>query len=565
MPLIVCAAAFVTLTGCTSAIPRIEGWEGDDHTGILALPSILEIVSAEPELLDPIIGFAPDESVLENDLQKRIEDKHPTYAVAAVLGSWFRTGETATAKARTEQIIARWGIRDGATRLDYGFEYTLNGEHVEAGWWSGMSDWTFPLLLTALAQETGDDEYAHLRDSMVENALKPVEEGGTLWNEDNGCWISEYAWSGMDRNQESHVLNGHQYALVAMGMIAASTDDSELAKVFQDCSANTVAKLPEFWGNDVWPSYMLHRRTINQPHYAVFEISLFEALARLSGDARYLEAIKERQDAFARTYPVTGVVSDEGSRLIFTQMAGPHPYLRDIYTAQLECSDGDTSESFELPGRGLRLEDSILNEATSLDLADTTCSIWSNNGKSTPTLISRNQRIQLASDGGATRLSYEFGMERNIEWEGKWAFTVSPLEIDSEENDGTRRTHQSAVQLNLEGLLPTTAESGALAQFGVQLTPSAAVNAQIRVISGETICQRNYPNLAGGASNLVLLSVAGFDDCAVDSINSIEVIFSRVGIDAPVTITGVEVFGFPDTEALRVHLEDSGAVIPGVS
>ncbi|MBF0673458.1 MAG: hypothetical protein IR160_12830 [Salinibacterium sp.] len=554
------------LAGCTPNIPRIPDWAPDPSTGILELPDVLEAVEAEPDLFQPILKIAPSEQGLADEFEARLDEGHATYAVAAVLASWFRNGDTKTAQERTERMLERWDIRGKGQRASYGFAYKINGNALDPGWWSGMSDWTFPLLLTALAQETGSDEYAGLADELIAHARKSVVDGGSIWYENDECWISEYAWHGMSYEDESFVLNGHQYALAAMGIIAASTGDDELADLFVKCSISTVEKLPEYVDGN-WFAYMLHERTIDPPHYVVFEISLFESLARLIGDRRYLDAIEERQSAIAGGYPISGTSDAGNSRLIFTQVAGPHPYLRDLYQVELECTDGSATEVYVLPSHPPTLEESFLDVQTELDLSATTCDIWSHEQGADRTLVAPEQAVQAATLPQRVDFGYSVQSDSNLQWnEEDSTFAISKLEPDDPKNDGTYRTNQARIGLVLAEGISLASDDGWPPQFAVQLTASTSVVSRVEISDGQKACLRNYPRVVGEADNLLLLSLPGFSDCDIDEIQTITLLLGRSTLEADdLTISDIDVYTFDGPAALRTHLsQHENLQIPGI-
>ena len=221
----------------------------------------------------------------------------------------------------------------------YGFDY----EGIKSGWWSGMDAFFGPLVLYAAWQEYGIERY---RDAALKSArlsLQAPPKGGTIWQGQDGCWVSEYTWKDMSRSDEYHVLNGHLFGLQAIYMLGVLSGDSDFSNAYECGVRGTKAMALNFSNarND-WSWYQATPKVVNPPHYLLFEANQHRALRLLTGDEYWQAGFDTRAAMFAGAYSPAVTKTPEGTyRVLLSMLGAPHPYWPDTYPMELKCTAGD--------------------------------------------------------------------------------------------------------------------------------------------------------------------------------------------------------------------------------
>lgn len=225
----------------------------------------------------------------------------------------------------------------------YGFAYG----NLASGWWSGMDALFGPLVLYAAYQQYGNKEYREEAVKSAKLALRPPAEGGVIWKDDEGCWVSEYTWPGMSWEEEYQVLNGHLYGLQALYMLAVLEDDSELMSAYECGYAKSMSAQNLFYANDgKWSWYSLLPKDVNPVHYLIFESGQYNALYMLTGDAKWRTGYETRVGIFENAYTPEIVTAPNGETKVLLSMLGaPHPYWPDTYPLRLSCKVGEKAYS----------------------------------------------------------------------------------------------------------------------------------------------------------------------------------------------------------------------------
>ncbi|MEF9898243.1 MAG: D-glucuronyl C5-epimerase family protein [Pseudomonas sp.] len=298
--------------------------------------------------LAPFLWSRMDSSTFtEEGLKKTAEKKDPLrpfFFAFRLLTIYEKTGDQKAldlAKKSLDFMLDEYepAIRgtDG-TRWFYGFDYDKG---IKAPWWSGMDGFFGPMTLFAGWQATGDERY---RDAALKSAhlmLKPPTEGGVLWRDDNSCWISEYSWTGMTRDKEYHVLNGHLWGLQALFMLANASGDKDLKEAYQCARQGTISRMPQYYtasGNWTW--YQLVPKVINPTHYSIIETAQFRAMHALTGDDVYIEPAQRRANIFKEAYPLYLIRTPKGLQVQFSMMGAPNAYWTDTYPVTVSCKVG---------------------------------------------------------------------------------------------------------------------------------------------------------------------------------------------------------------------------------
>lgn len=223
----------------------------------------------------------------------------------------------------------------GGVKWRYKYAYGT----IPAKWWSGMEGLNAPLTMYLAYQLTGDDRYKAAALSTAKLYLRPVADGGIIWREGNSCWLSEYSWDGMIPSQEYHVLNGHLYALLSLYLLAHASKDAELMADYACSRAGTQEYAAKYYrSNDDWTFYQITPPVINQAHYLIFEVTLFDALFTATGDKFYKEQADHRRTIFASLFPVELERVGSGFQALVSSIGAPSPYDPDNYGFRLTCT-----------------------------------------------------------------------------------------------------------------------------------------------------------------------------------------------------------------------------------
>jgi hypothetical protein len=526
--------------------------------------TIREAARSNPEIVLPYSAWdrgADTDAALAVHLGRG----HPTFAVGVVLSAWLREGDIAATERRVGEIISHWDLDRPGTRLVYEFEWEILGTVLEPGWYSGMSDWSFMLLLFSLWQETGNPSYRQLGDRLLALAVSPVAAGGTIWTSASGCWLSEYAWPDIREDQESAVLNGHQYALVAVGLLATTLQDAELTTLFDTCMAGMRARLGEYRQTGDWPAYMLNPLSVNMVDYLMLEIALFDSLGSLSTYESMAGEAEWRRSALARQFPVFGDASADDERIMFTQIGPPHPYNLDWGTVTFRCSDGVLDEEFVMDRqRDLSIPISdrgFVDAPTSLRLEQTRCTV-------STTLFGPEFRIfeaevlldeapPIASSVAGYRIASTLNM---ASWSTDRSFGV-PLAEEPDDPSDPYAYLDAESRIVLEFDEPLRIEASDL--FVVEVGSSARLPVSVTLHSETGDCFRYYPALERSPANAVLLSTLGFVGCGADvELSGLTLTFARTDLAQPVRVSVGRVIVFDSRLQMRRWFADTQATLP---
>jgi len=558
-------AAVPLLSGCQGVVvdevekPQVAIGSAAD------LGNIVDLYRDHPEIAATYLTFSNTND--EELFDEQVALGHPTFATGQALSAWLIESDTELAVRRAEKMIDTWNLRDAnaPAKLNYKFDYVVNGQTLPAEeWWSAMSDFSFPILLVGLWQETKNLEYKEIAERLVLQALKPVDEGGAVWPVGGNCWLSEYAWEGMTQSDELWVLNGAMYALVSLGLLSSSLDSEALSAAFSSCAHGTMTKFPDFLEDSAWPLYMLHEPTINQPHYVTFEITLLDALFRITGEEAFSDQATLRRGMLGRNYPIVGIRENQKNRIVFTQNAGPHPYLPDLRFTELTCTDSQIVQKFRLTSpraSPFSYEKAFLDEETDLNLEQTTCDVFETRSPEhykVPIML--NQPVLVSENFSADPFvpsSAEGTL--NVNRIAARTFSLKPL---GDANPAKPTSAQSRINVTPDASINLRKDASHESLFGFTISADVDVNLRLVVFDGDLSCSRTYPSITAGEDNLVLLSLAGFKDCAeVNSVDSIRLVFPRASLDEPSAVEIGELMQFKDISQFRTYSMTNDVVL----
>lgn len=211
----------------------------------------------------------------------------------------------------------------------------------EYGWVSSMDAPAIAVLAQLMYEETGEDRYRDFVASLSEYMTKDVSEHGYIAQIHGQPWLFEYADTNTTAETGEFVLNGSLLGTLCTAMVARVTGNSELWALVEKQTALYEEMMPQYWyAEDAWCYYMLQPKTVDPPHYVIFEIRLFNALAEATGIDFYGQEAQRRIDLLKSNYRLNVFEQDDGTlQYLFFRGGAPHYYYTDIYDTELVFLD----------------------------------------------------------------------------------------------------------------------------------------------------------------------------------------------------------------------------------
>ncbi len=493
------------------------------------------ILQSKTEVLRPYVWFYADFDNSDAGFQAQLDFGDPFRVTTLMIQDWIAHRDLARIDRRIDAVVAKWHLDREGGRLSYAFDYGK----LKAGWYSGMDSWSFPMLLVGLWQETGRAEYRALAEKLIRDVARDVEAGGTVWRSDAGCWFSEYAWTGMTRDDEFHVLNGHLYSLQSVRMMATALNDAELAKLYR-CGVQAVkTRSSVFLGGGAWPLYMLNPRTINQTHYIIYETMQFDALHLLDPDPFFREQATARREVLQRHFPVYARKVGDTHRLTLSVIGAPHPYSVDTYALELECSDGSHVERHSLPNptdtKKAVIARAMLDTPTALDPGKASCRV--NSEYVGHRFVLYEAPVRILSDELRPGTDVSFSRDALF---NSWTPDAERVVVDPSRRHNPPDAPDT--YLDTQGRLVLTPDApipfGHEDLLGFEFDADGPLQLGVIIHSQGRDFFRYYPATRAGDRTLVLLSPLGFDDGArIASVDRVTFFFYTDKQAGPVTLT----------------------------
>ncbi|MDY0039722.1 MAG: D-glucuronyl C5-epimerase family protein [Desulforhabdus sp.] len=402
------------------------------------------------------------------------------------------------------------------------FWYYGNGHgKIKAPWWSGMDALFGPLTLYAAYELTGIEKYRDIALASAKLAIEPPSGGGVLWREKNGCWISEYAWNGMEFKDEFFVLNGHLWGLQALQMLAVATGDSSLQEAYACANKGTKVRKYDFFNKSkTWPWYMLNVKTINSVHYLLLEMAQFRAMHALTGEFFYKEEAEARASIFRHTYPLQLVQRSNGLSVVFSMIGPPHPYWTDTYPVTLECKvNGEALSARQARHYSSDPLDQRFFVELKVPSSPSICSVTVHPGQDV-LVYSQNDFLRVTPSNHKIPLNdLALGMDAQSVAENGVAIVPA-----HENQPGIEHYTNNEARIGLP--VPSKIAEGHILALIIKPERDVNIGFLLQDMEGRH-SHRYYPKLIAGKDNIVLLNRLGFD--GNDSLgNELKMLFLRV-------------------------------------
>ena len=210
------------------------------------------------------------------------------------------------------------------------------------GWVCSMDAPPVAVAALMLYDRTGKTKYRDFVLQLKEYMLKDVSEHGFTAEVNGKRWLFEYAEMHTNEENGAFVLNGSMLGTMAVSMLAVYLHDEELQELVEESTENYKEMMDLFlYEDNTWCYYMLNRKTVNQPHYVLFEIRVCEALYELTKDSFYQEQASLRRSMLLQWYKAYVYPDPADGKTYLTMLRGgaPHYYYNDLYATRLDMYD----------------------------------------------------------------------------------------------------------------------------------------------------------------------------------------------------------------------------------
>lgn len=213
-------------------------------------------------------------------------------------------------------------------------------QDFEYGWVSSMDAPVIAVLAQLMYEETNDTKYKDFVTQLSDYMTKNVSEHGYIAQIHGQPWLFEYADTNTTAETGEFVLNGSLLGTLCTAMVARVTGNSELWALVEKQTALYEEMMPQYWyAEDAWCYYMLQPKKVDPPHYIIFEIRLFNALAEATGIDFYGQEAQRRIDLLKNNYRLNVFEQDGIKHYLFLRGGAPHYYYTDIYDTELVFLD----------------------------------------------------------------------------------------------------------------------------------------------------------------------------------------------------------------------------------
>jgi hypothetical protein len=137
---------------------------------------------------------------------------------------------------------------DDARWFGYDWDHRLHGDDIlsmPAPWYSGMGQGQALSLFVRLYQETGEDQWLEYADETFTSFTIERTDDGPWFTHmvDGNLWFEEYVADGL---QDTHIVNGHMYAMFGLYDYALETGDEWARQLFDGGAATMVTTFESF-------------------------------------------------------------------------------------------------------------------------------------------------------------------------------------------------------------------------------------------------------------------------------------------------------------------------------
>jgi hypothetical protein len=394
---------------------------------------------------------------------------------------------------------------------------------VGPGWYSGMANSAIAIAFLTGYEVFGEERYMELADKAINGVILPIGEGGcalSLGPEKD--WFLEYAWDEVDQENAEFALNGFLLNLLTLRIFADITDHDQYLDFYNRGLSAIKELAPQFYfpEND-WTYYNL-QMTIESPHYAMFDLTLYNALYQLTADPFFLSEIETRKNILGKNYPLTICLDKDGSySFLFSAIGPPHPHWIDIGDTKIAffSEEGEMLSSKELEHPRSTIIPLLERAFITGQLPDSTSSYAIYQDREDRGVFHFQWYEGLIVEEGLIEkcescpkaIDYNLGCAYDTEYDkDRQLIVIDPAKMSRPDNPNYYTNTQGRIILKL----PAAIERQEYKYLSLTIKPSKAIES-IRFTLVDTEgnrASRYYAPLQADTENLVLLHWVGFED-----------------------------------------------------
>jgi len=222
------------------------------------------------------------------------------------------------------------------------WQYPFSWDNYPKGWYSAMANSAIGLAFLIGYDIFGDFRYKMTAIKAINAVVSSTEDGGCAIKFNKNSFVfEEYVYNEINKNNAEFVLNGFLFSLLTVRIFAETLNDSYYLKMY-NYGLNGLKKIYKnyYYKNKNWTYYCLNPKVIETPHYAIYDMILFDELYKITGDDFYFKELTMRKEILRLNYPLELYIDKESSiNFVFSLIGPPHPYWIDIYPIKIDFFD----------------------------------------------------------------------------------------------------------------------------------------------------------------------------------------------------------------------------------
>jgi len=442
------------------------------------------------------------------------------------------------------------------------YNYPFSNKELKAGeWHSGMANSIIALSFLQASILYDEPVYLDYAELAMRGVTNTLAEGGSALNLDKGKWFLEYAGKSVNHDNARFVLNGFLYQLLALKLYGNYTGDEYFISEYESGLLAYQQLYDQFhYASKDWTYYSLNPKSVEPPHYVIFDITLLDALYELTGELIFESESAFRRNVLKAHYDLEYTPLTKTQDIyLFSQLGAPNPYWVDIYRTTLRFNsklddkvmDLNNPREFHIPieARCFRL-DTLKSEEFS------TVEVWAKYITDSVLLFeSMVNEIRLASRPNIVT-DYELSTKRLAEKEAHKRITIlNPA------TDKGKGLNSGILSIELDQVFDGYADK----YLGIVLNSQSSYKS-LRIFLTNSMnerASRYYINtLEPGIDNLILISVVGLkhiDQLTNREFTTVELHFYNEPLktDSPYSIEIKDIVYFPSNTNLYSYLKRS--------
>lgn len=459
------------------------------------------------------------------------------------------------------------------------YQYLIEWNELEAGWWSGMANAAIAMAFLEGWRRYNEPAYLDAYRKALNGAVQPISNNGsTVMLDEDKCWFSEYAFDDLNVDNEYYVLNGFLVALLATKIAAENDPDPAHSNLYESkykCGLKALKTLSEeyYYVGDEWTYYMLNPATNESVHYAIYDLLLHDALWKLTEDDFYKEHVERRRAILAKQYPLE-LCEHDNNKFLFSVIGPPYPYWIDTYSVNLRVYDvlGQLRNYYELTGvrdKGTPIrERGFLLEPTGYEHI-ARYSVSSVFGSEYEYLLYQGEIgdanvVDCSQSSYKPAFSFYCAYDAVCQGEKLERIVVDPSIMSDQDNPGSYVNSQGRIVIKLDSYI----DHNQYKYLGFAMTPSGTIDQfRITVIDDAgNAASQYYVEPMAQQTNLIVVSWLGFD--GIDNLTTsiaqihITVFTSSWSTDEVVTLDWDELMLFENNYQLYEFMTNNEHYFP---